>query len=54
LTFLGACLLLAPLTKSIVEGDVATLRRVLQRERLIYPLVAPFLALEERIIKLLP
>ena len=53
-TFLVACLLLAPLTGSIVVEDVATLRRVLRRQRLIYALVSPFLSLEEWIIGLLP
>lgn len=51
IVFLIACLILAPLSRALVLSDINILRRVLRRLRFIYPLIAPFLDLEEKIIR---
>jgi hypothetical protein len=50
--FLLACMVLAPLTGAVDIRDLQTIRRILRRETALYPLVAPFLDLEERIMRL--
>lgn len=49
--FLLACMLLAPITGAVDAKDLQTIRRILRRETALYPLVAPFLDLEERIMR---
>ncbi len=49
--FLLACMLLAPLTGAVDARDLQTIRRILRRETALYPLVAPFLDLEEKIMR---
>jgi len=49
--FLMACMMLAPLTGAVDIRDLQTIRRILRRETALYPLVAPFLDLEERIMR---
>ena len=49
--FLATCLVLAPLTRAIELGDIALLKRVLRRVRFVYPIIAPFLVLEEKMIR---
>ena len=50
--FLAGCMLLAPLTGAVDARDLGVIRRILRRETVFYPLVAPFLDLEERIVRL--
>jgi O-antigen/teichoic acid export membrane protein len=49
--FLLACMMLAPLMGAVDVRDVQTIRRIIRRETALYPLVAPFLDLEERILR---
>jgi len=49
--FLLACMILAPLTGAVSIRDLQTIRRILRKETALYPLVAPFLDLEERIMR---
>ena len=49
--FLIACLVLAPLSRALELNDIKILRRVLKRVRFVYPIIAPFLVLEEKIIR---
>jgi O-antigen/teichoic acid export membrane protein len=51
IVFLVACLVLAPLFRAIVLNDIEILRRVLKRVRFVYPIIAPILVLEEKIIQ---
>jgi O-antigen/teichoic acid export membrane protein len=48
--FLLACMVLAPLTGAVDVRDLQTIRRILRRETALYPLVAPFIDLEEWIM----
>jgi O-antigen/teichoic acid export membrane protein len=50
-TFLLACMVLAPLTGAVDIRGLQTIRRILRRETALYPLVAPFLDIEERIMR---
>jgi O-antigen/teichoic acid export membrane protein len=50
--FLMSCMLLAPLTGAITKSDIGNIRRVLRRETAIFPLIAPLLDMEERIMDL--
>jgi hypothetical protein len=49
--FLLACMILAPLTGAVSTRDLQTIRRILRKLTALYPLVAPFLDLEERIMR---
>ncbi len=49
--FLATCLVLAPMTRAIELGDIALLKRVLRRVRFVYPLIAPLLVIEEKMIR---
>ena len=49
--FLVTCLFLAPISRALEMSDIKLLRRVLKRTRLIYPIIAPILVLEEKIIQ---
>jgi O-antigen/teichoic acid export membrane protein len=51
-TFLASCMILAPLTGAIRGSDIQNIRRIMRREPLLYPVVAPLLSIEERIIGL--
>ena len=44
---------LAPLTGALLPRDLETIREILRREFAAYPLVSPFLALEERIMRVM-
>ena len=50
--FLLSCMLLAPLTGAITRSDIGNIRRILRRETAIFPLIAPLLDMEERIMDL--
>lgn len=50
--FLLICMLLAPLFGAINDADIGNIRKILRRETAIFPLVAPLLDLEERILGL--
>jgi O-antigen/teichoic acid export membrane protein len=50
LIFLAACMFLAPLAGALNLGDLETVRKILRRGFVVYPLIAPFLDLEERIV----
>lgn len=50
--FLFLCMLLAPLFGALNETDIRNIRKILRRETAIFPLVAPLLDLEERILRL--
>jgi hypothetical protein len=49
--FLLTSMILAPLTGAVSIRDLQTIRRILRRKTALYPLVAPFLDLEERIMR---
>ncbi|MCW3978572.1 MAG: flippase [Candidatus Bathyarchaeota archaeon] len=50
--FLVSCMFLAPLTGAITKTDIGNIRRILRRETAIFPLIAPLLDTEERIMDL--
>lgn len=51
--FLAACLILAPISKTIDINDIITLRKVLSKVPFLHQIAEPFLTIEEKIIKLL-
>ena len=51
--FLLSCMFLAPLTSALTGADLRIIRRVLRRETAIFVLIAPFLDMEEQIMRLM-
>ncbi len=49
--FLAACLLLAPISGAVVQGDIDNFRRFLGGEPILRPFVSPFVDLLERIVR---
>ena len=51
IVFLIAALILAPLFRAIELDDIKLLKRLLRRVKYVYPIIAPILVLEEKIIR---